>query len=162
MFGAYRRELPTGAMDQMDADARRERELRAASLRRAITEAETKSKRLLRGLELVENPDQRFIQDLHERRAELHGQQADLERQLAGLEVEIQGAPNPDLLAELPITPVDVTALLDAPQDGTGHLSRHADRWRHGRHRRYGELPARPPGRDSASTERGGRHGSGE
>ncbi|GGL05453.1 recombinase family protein [Streptomyces flaveus] len=114
VFGVYRRELLTETMDQMDAGAEREREARAASLRRAIAEAETKSKRLLHSLELVDNPDRNFIRDLNERRAELHGQQMDLERQLSRLETEIQETPNPDLLTGLPVTAVDLTALPDA------------------------------------------------
>lgn len=118
IFGPYRRQLLTETLDQMDADAQSAREIRAASLRRAVTETETKSKRLLRSLELVDNPDQCFIRDLNERRAELHGQQLDLERQLARLETEIQETPNPDLLSGLPVTSIDLTALPDA-------LSRH-------------------------------------
>ncbi|MFD7282858.1 hypothetical protein ACFV80_39135 [Streptomyces sp. NPDC059862] len=70
VFGEYRRDLLTETLDRMDADAQRERELRAASLRRAVAEAETKDKRLLRGLELVYNPDQSFVRDLNERRVE--------------------------------------------------------------------------------------------
>ncbi|NGO10182.1 hypothetical protein G5C60_21970 [Streptomyces sp. HC44] len=51
VLGEYRRDLLTESLDQMDTDAQHERELRAASLRQAIAEAETTSKRLLRGLE---------------------------------------------------------------------------------------------------------------
>lgn len=114
VFGEYRRDLLTEALDQMDAATEHEREARAVSLRRAIAEAEAKSKRLLRGLELVDNPDRNFIRDLNERRAELHGQQLDLERQLAGLEAEIRETPNPELLTGLPVTSVDLTAAPDA------------------------------------------------
>ncbi|MDT7846986.1 hypothetical protein [Streptomyces justiciae] len=130
VFGEYRRDLLTETLDQMDADAQQQRELRAASLRQAIAEAETKSKRLLRGLELVDNPDQSFVRDLNERRAELHGQQLGLERQLAGLEVEIQETPNPDLLARLPITSVDVTDMpevMSRPLFEILHLKIHYD-----------------------------------
>ncbi|WP_405558325.1 hypothetical protein OIE52_19500 [Streptomyces canus] len=109
MFGAYRRDLLAGSLGQMDADAQRQREVRAGSLRKAIAETETRSERLLRNLQFVDNPDQSFIQHLSERWAKLRGRQVDLEQQSAGLEAEIQETPNLDPLTALPVTSVGVT-----------------------------------------------------
>ncbi len=85
-----------------------------AALRRGIAEDETKGRRLLRGLELVDEPDKGFIRDIDQRRAELREHRAGLERQLAELENEAQDAPNPDLLSRLPITAIDLAGMPDA------------------------------------------------
>ncbi|MFJ8636327.1 hypothetical protein [Streptomyces sp. NPDC093568] len=54
MFVPYRRLLFTEILDQPDAEAQSGRETRVVCLRRAITES--KSKRLIRTLEPVDNP----------------------------------------------------------------------------------------------------------
>ena len=58
--------------------ARQERASRISALRRSITETETKSKRLIRNLELADGIDQDFIRDINERRAELRARQDEL------------------------------------------------------------------------------------
>ncbi|GAA1895384.1 recombinase family protein [Streptantibioticus ferralitis] len=113
VFGEYRQELLDTNLETLDTVQRQERAERIASLHRAIAEDNTKSKRLVRNLELVEQPDQEFIRDINERRAELRKHRIGLEQQLARLEDEVQQAPNPDLLSRLPITPVDLTKMPD-------------------------------------------------
>ena len=70
-----------------------------AALRRAITETQTKSKRLVGNLKLADDVDQEFIRDITERGAELRSQREELERQLAQAEDEVHRAPNPTLAA---------------------------------------------------------------
>lgn len=113
VFGEYRQDLLAEGLVQLDADEQRAREERGTALRAAIAEAETRGKRLIRNLELVDNPDRDFIRDLNERRVELQEQQIDLEGQLAGLEAAIREIPNPGLLCELPITSIDLTDMSD-------------------------------------------------
>src|SRR5882757_1800786 len=112
---AVRRTVDTANRDlrALDTADRQAREQRLSSLRTAINETETKRKRLIRNLELVEKPDRDFIRDVNERRAELLVQKEGLDQQLADLEDEVHQAPNPDLLSRLPVTPVDLALMPD-------------------------------------------------
>ncbi len=114
VFGEYRHELLDAGRLTLEADQQRERAERIDALRRAIAEDGAKGKRLLRGLELVEEPDKDFIRDINQRRAELREHRAGLERQLADLENEAQDAPNPDLLSRLPVGAIDLAGMPDA------------------------------------------------
>ncbi|WP_435120022.1 recombinase family protein [Amycolatopsis thermoflava] len=113
VFGPYRRELLDASLRTIDDNAQQERQDRIIALRRSITETETKSKRLVRSLEIADDVDQAFIRDINERRAELRSHKEDLERQLAKAEDEVQRAPNPTLLDYLPVTPIDLVELPD-------------------------------------------------
>ena len=113
IFGAYRHDLLDLSLKTLDEVGRRERADRITALRRAIADAHTKSKRLLRTLELADEIDQEMIRDINERRAELKAERADLEARLEQAEDEVQHAPNPDLLHRLPIGRVDLTRLPD-------------------------------------------------
>lgn len=64
-------------------------------------------------MELIDNPDQRLVQDANRRRAELGAERERLERQLAELEAEEQEAPNHELLGMLPVTPMDLAEMPD-------------------------------------------------
>ncbi|MDT0307207.1 recombinase family protein [Streptomyces sp. DSM 44917] len=113
VFGEARHHLLDRSLRMLDTTQRQEREERLTSLRRAIRETETKSKRLLRNMELVDEPDQEFIRDINERRAELRAQREALREELVALEDEAHRVPNPDLLNRLPVTPVDLAVLPD-------------------------------------------------
>ncbi|WP_257232609.1 recombinase family protein [Streptomyces sp. Rer75] len=114
VFGPYRHELLTTHLTTLDAAQQQERAQRIDSLRKAITETDTKRKRLIRSLENIDEPSQDLIQDINERRAELGAHRDDLQQQLDELEGEAHQAPNPDLLACLPISPIDLAGLPDA------------------------------------------------
>lgn len=92
--------------------AKKDRKTKITALRRAITEAETKRKNLVRNLELTD-VDQDFVRDVNERRAELQGEIETLKAQLTTAEDEVQQASNPGLLDFLPVTPVELTDLPD-------------------------------------------------
>ncbi|WP_433264845.1 recombinase family protein [Actinosynnema sp. CS-041913] len=113
VFGPYRRQLLDASLRMIDQNARQEHQAKIIALRRSITETETKSKRLVRTLEVADDVDQAFIRDINERRADLRSQRDELARQLAEAEDEVQRAPNPTLLDHLPITPVDLVELPD-------------------------------------------------
>src|SRR5690606_40366427 len=93
--------------------AHEEREQKVKALKRSIKEIDSKSKRLIRTLEVADDIDQGFIRDLSERRAELRAQREDMEQQLAEAEQEISQAPNPGLIDYLPVSAADLAALPD-------------------------------------------------
>ncbi|WP_171050060.1 recombinase family protein [Nocardia cyriacigeorgica] len=100
VFGRYRRTLLTDDRAHEKAEAARQREITA--LRAGITEIDAKIKRLVRSLELVDEPDSDLIRDINERRAELRAQQAQLRTKLESLRTEAVDAPNPSLIEQLP------------------------------------------------------------
>lgn len=109
VFGFYRRSL-LGSSD-LDASVTREREQKISALRRDIVEVGTKSKRLVRSLELMDEPDKEMIADINTRRAELRDEQSRLSDQLTELEAEDLLTPTPALLDALPTGTVDIRDL---------------------------------------------------
>ncbi len=83
------------------------------ALRTALTETEHRRKRLLRSLELAEQPDPGLIRDINERRAELLAERGQLQRRIAEVEEEAYQAPSPALLDQLPVSTVDLAQLPD-------------------------------------------------
>ncbi len=112
VFGRYRRQLLSASLKELDENAKKDRKTKITALRRAITEAETKRKNLVRNLELTD-VDQDFVRDVNERRAELQGEIEGLRAQLAKAEDEVQQASNPGLVDFLPVTQVELTELPD-------------------------------------------------
>ncbi|WP_228003294.1 recombinase family protein [Nocardia australiensis] len=109
VFGYYRRVLLTNA--DLHTHAETEHTQRITALRHGITDTETKIKRLVRSLELVDEPDQDLIRDISERRTQLRDQLADLKTQLADAETEQQQQPNPTLIDALPTGDVRIDQL---------------------------------------------------
>jgi site-specific DNA recombinase len=105
--------------DNRAQDALHDHTQTIAALRRAITDADTRGRRLARNLELIDNPDQDFIRDLNERRAQIRHEKTRLETQLTEAEDRAAQVPNPALLAELPIGAIDLARL---PDDITRNL----------------------------------------
>ena len=121
VFGPYRRSLLSDDLADHAETARLEHGQRIAALRRSIADADTRGKRIARNLELIDDPDQDFIRDINERRAELRHHKTRLEDELANAEQHAVQAPNPDLLAELPIGTIDLDQLPD-------HLPEHCSK----------------------------------
>src|SRR6266542_805410 len=71
VFGPYRHDLLAATLTTFGAAQRCEHAQRVAALRRAITDTDTRAKRLVRNLEIADNPDQDLIRDINQRRAEL-------------------------------------------------------------------------------------------
>lgn len=113
VFGEYRRSLLDRSLQTLNRQAHEEREQKVKALKRSIKEIDSKSKRLIRTLEVADDIDQGFIRDLNERRAELRAQREDMEQQLAEAEQEISQAPNPGLIDYLPVSAVDLAVLPD-------------------------------------------------
>ena len=111
VFGPYRRQLLDASLRTIDDNAQQERQARIAALRRSITETETKSKRLVRSLEIADDVDQAFIRDINERRAELRSRKERSWRQLA--EDEVHRAPNPPCSTTCRSPRVDLVELPD-------------------------------------------------
>ncbi len=57
VFGAYRRHLLDAHLRHLDQSARQEREQQLTTLRRSIDDTDTKIRRIIRNLELVDDPD---------------------------------------------------------------------------------------------------------
>lgn len=108
VFGSYRKNLLATRMRTIDSDAQRERQQEVAALQRSIADTDTKIKRAIRNLELVDDPDPDFVRDVHQRRAELRAHKLHLETKLTELERAAQDAPNPDLIDALPVIDSDL------------------------------------------------------
>jgi site-specific DNA recombinase len=113
VFGIARQRLLDDSLKAMDTARQRERQSQRAALSRAITDNKARSRNLVRSLEASDDPDQDLIRDINERRAELRAERARLEQELADLDEELAHAPNPELLDQLPVSPVDLSELPD-------------------------------------------------
>ncbi len=111
VFGAYRRSLLATHLRALDTAASHDREQHVRALRRSIADTETKIKRTVRTLELIDTPDPDLIADITERRAELRAHKQRLEAQLAAVEDRTHQAPNPDLIDVLPVATIQVDDL---------------------------------------------------
>ena len=97
----------------MDTARQRERQSQRAALHRAIADNKTRSRNLVRSLEASDDPDQDLIRDINERRAELRADRPGWSNELAELDEELAHTPNPALLDQLPVSPVDLSELPD-------------------------------------------------
>ncbi|MEU4246942.1 hypothetical protein AB0F15_05970 [Amycolatopsis sp. NPDC026612] len=76
-----------------------------------IADIDVKIKRTIRNFELIDDPDEDFVRDINEWRAERRAQREQLEGQLAEIEQRILAAPNPGLLDALSVMKVEVDQL---------------------------------------------------
>ncbi|MFC9432975.1 hypothetical protein [Nocardia sp. NPDC057030] len=76
-----------------------------------IADVEARMKRLVRNLELLDDPDPDFAADINQRRAELNDERAELRGNLAAVDAEVVEIPNVNLIDALPIGYVDIEAL---------------------------------------------------
>ena len=113
VFGPARMRMLDDSLKAMDTARHRERQDQQAALKRAIADSKTRSRNLVRSLEASDEPDQELIRDINQRRAELRAECARLEQELAALDEELAQAPNPALLQQLPVSPVDLSELPD-------------------------------------------------
>ncbi|SED61802.1 Site-specific DNA recombinase [Amycolatopsis tolypomycina] len=113
LFGAYRQDLLDRNLKDLDHAGRRNRVDRIRALERALADNATKSKNLLRTLEVADDVSKEMVRDINERRAELKVEKASLEAQLEEAEETARQAPNADLLHELPLGAVRLDGLPD-------------------------------------------------
>jgi hypothetical protein len=85
----------------------------AAELRDRLAETSTRLKRLLRSLELADDPDGELTRDVHARLAELRAEADDVTAQLRELEDSAPPVPTPELLDALPVVGPDLDRLPD-------------------------------------------------
>ncbi|MFE0024136.1 recombinase family protein [Amycolatopsis sp. NPDC059021] len=111
VFGAYRRDLLGGAVQDLGREAQRERQRQLAALRREIDDAGRMIKNLVRSFARIDEPTDDLVREINEERAELHKRKARLAVRLAELEAEDERAPNPQLLDLLPTGEVQVESL---------------------------------------------------
>lgn len=106
VFGSYRRTLL--AADNPDARAESQRQQKLSVLRTQIADVETRMKRLVRNLEVLDGTDREFITEINERRAELKNERSQLRDKLEAIESEVAHALNPSLIDALPTGHVDL------------------------------------------------------
>lgn len=106
VFGEYRRAL----LDADNPDARSEtlRQQKLSALRAQIADVETKMKRLVHSLEVLDDPDREFVAEIQQRRVELNTERSQLREKLEAVETEIAQATNLNLIDALPTGVVDV------------------------------------------------------
>lgn len=83
VFSPARRQLLDEYAEVVDGQPQQERQQRVASLRAAVADHAARSRRLVRGLELLDRPDPSLLHEIAERHAELRVQQHTLQQQLA-------------------------------------------------------------------------------
>jgi site-specific DNA recombinase len=108
VFGPNRRQLLAQQHDG-SSDKRRQQEI--ASIRRKQDDIAARRKRLVRSLELTDDPDGDLVRDVNARLAELRVDSERLADQAAGLEGAV---PELALLDSLPVADVDLARLPDA------------------------------------------------
>jgi DNA invertase Pin-like site-specific DNA recombinase len=113
VFGPYRTDLLASDAERLFADQVRSRANNIAGLRGQIADLHQRRRQLARNFELIKDPDQAWLRDIHERRAELRSQITNLENQLAALEDHEEEIANRDPLDLLPIRPLDLGDLPD-------------------------------------------------
>ncbi len=113
VFGEVRYHLLDRNLRDLDETQGKEREERIGALRRAIADTEARSRRLIRNVEVLDEPDEEFIQDINRRRVELRAEREALQQQLDEVEEQVHAAPNPGLLGHLPVTPIDLAQMPD-------------------------------------------------
>ena len=111
VFGNYRRTLLADTVARIDSDARAEHTRRVAAAEKAVRDNEHSRRRLLRVLEVTDDPDPELMRDITTRRAELGSEHRELTAELTRLaELEHQ-QPNPELLDTLPVGACDIATL---------------------------------------------------
>jgi DNA invertase Pin-like site-specific DNA recombinase len=113
LFSSYRQHLLEHNLKDLDASSQRDRSDRIQALQRAIADNTTKSKNLLRTLEVADDVSKDMVRDINERRAELKVERATLEAQLEEVEDAARQAPNADLLQQLPLGSICLDGLPD-------------------------------------------------
>lgn len=108
VFGPDRRQLPAERYDG-SGDGRRQQEVE--SIRRKQDDIAARRKRLVRSLELTDDPAGDLVRDVNASLAELRANSERLADQVAGLEVAV---PDLAVLDSLPVAAVDLARLPDA------------------------------------------------
>jgi site-specific DNA recombinase len=119
VFGPYRHSLLASTLTDIDRQAEHARAQRITTIKKTITDNDTRRKRLIHTLEVTDDIDQDFIQDIQNRRAQMKAENTKLQTELDELEQHIHEQPNPDLLNVLPVGTCD---LADLPEDITRRL----------------------------------------
>ena len=111
VFGPDRADLLAQQLGEKDTSAAEERRGQTRRLRRAQDEVTARRKRLLRSLELTDDPDGELTREINTRLIELRTEGDRLASQLAALDTAEEIEPAPALLDALPITPLDLARL---------------------------------------------------
>jgi site-specific DNA recombinase len=113
VFGPYRHTLLDASQTILAQAAAAEHAAQVTALRRAISDTDAKSSRLIRTLETADDLDPDFIGGIKQRRAELRAQKQALERRIAKAQEQAQDTRNPALLDHLPVTAIDLDGMPD-------------------------------------------------
>jgi site-specific DNA recombinase len=113
IFGPDRAALLAEQLDGSDISAAVAQREQAAGLRDRLAETSARRKRLMRSLELADDPDGELTRDVQTRLAELRAEADDVTAQLRELEDSATPVPTPELLDALPVVGPDLNRLPD-------------------------------------------------
>lgn len=119
VFGPDRADLLAQQLGDTDTSAAEERQDQSRRLRRAQDDLTARRKRLLRSLELTDDPDGELTREINTRLIELRTETDRLTTQLAELDTAQDTRPAPALLDALPMAPIDLARL---PHDHARNL----------------------------------------
>jgi site-specific DNA recombinase len=113
IFGPDRSDLLAADLAEIDGTAGRDQAEQAAALRAALADIATRRKRLVRSLEVADDPDGELARDVNSRLIELRADADRLTAQLRDLEAHPVPVPAPALLDALPDLGPDLARLPD-------------------------------------------------
>jgi site-specific DNA recombinase len=105
VFGDNRRALLADTMTELDQAQRDEHTRRITATEKAIADVELSRRRLIRVLEVADDPDPDLLRDISDCRAELAVQHSELTTELRQLVDHVHQQPNQDLIGHLPVGP---------------------------------------------------------
>ena len=111
MFGAYRRSLLSTTLDERVRAERDDHAQRISAAEKARHDVDQRRRRLVRVLEVTDDPEPSLLRDVNRRGAELSAQHDELTGQLRRLREQRLQLPNPDLIDALPLGACDVNDL---------------------------------------------------
>ncbi|MGH8966434.1 MAG: hypothetical protein ACRDXB_14060, partial [Actinomycetes bacterium] len=111
IFGPDRRAHLGSVLSAADERAAREHQGRIEATRRAIEDLDRRRLRLVRNLELTDDPEEPLMRDIRTRSAELNGELTAKRAELAELQQTRSPEARPELLDLLPEGPIDFSAI---------------------------------------------------
>ncbi len=114
IFGSARKVYLDRALADSENTAVGEHQAKAEALRRAITDIDVRRTRLVRTLEMTDDPTGDLVQDIQNRAAHLAEERVAKQRELHDLEQARPTQTEPELLDEIPVGSADLALLPEA------------------------------------------------
>ena len=111
VFGAYRRSLLSTTLDERVTAERDEHAQRISAAEKALHDVDQRRRRLVRVLEVTDDPEPSLLRDVNRRGAELSARHDELTGQPRRLREQRLQLPNPNLIDALPVGACDVNEM---------------------------------------------------